>query len=49
MYLRAWDRGPVMLLVCDVDPAAAQRFLVKEIEDLRRRQAPVMMVFAGRR
>ncbi len=49
MYLRAWNRGPVMLRVCDVDPATAKRFLVQEIEELRRRQVPVMMVFAGRR
>ena len=49
MYLRAWDRGPVMLLVCEADPAMAQRFLGPEIEELRKRQAPVMMVFAGPR
>ncbi|WP_170229951.1 GxxExxY protein [Polyangium fumosum] len=49
MYLRAWNRGPVMLLVCDTDPTT-QPFLVKEMEELRRsRQAPVVMVFAGRR
>lgn len=49
MYLSAWNRGPVMLVVCEVDPAMAQQFLVREIENLRRRQEPVMMVFAGRR
>ena len=49
MYLSAWNRGPVMLVVCEVDPAMAQQFLVKEIENLRKRQEPVMMVFAGRR
>ncbi|HRI71003.1 MAG TPA: hypothetical protein PK156_42520, partial [Polyangium sp.] len=49
MYLSAWDRGPVMLVMCEVDPAMAQQFLLKEIENLRKRQEPVMMVFAGRR
>lgn len=49
MYLSAWNRGPVMLVVCEVDPAMAQQFLVKEIENLRKRQQPVMMVFAGKR
>lgn len=49
MYLSAWNRGPVMLVLCEVDPASAQQFLVKEIDNLRKRQEPVMMVFAGRR
>jgi hypothetical protein len=49
MYLSAWNRGPVMLLVCEVEPAMVQPFLLKEIENMRRRQEPVVMVFAGRR
>lgn len=48
MYLRAWDRGPVMLLVCEADAATVQTFLAREIEEIRRR-APVLMVLAGRR
>lgn len=48
MYLRAWDRGPVMLLVREADPVAAQRFLAWEIVEMRGR-APMLMVFAGGR
>jgi hypothetical protein len=47
MYLRAWDRGPVLLLLCDADPMVANRFLGQEIAALRAR-APVLLVLAGR-
>lgn len=47
-YTEAWKNGPVMLLLCDADPVSAQRFLEQQIIALHR-EAPVLMVFAGRR
>ncbi|WP_437968084.1 hypothetical protein WMF04_01760 [Sorangium sp. So ce260] len=46
MYVRAWNKGPVMLLLCDADPSAARQFLGREMMDLRK-QAPVMLVLAA--
>ena len=46
MYLRAWDRGPVFLVVCDADRTSANRFLGQEIAELSR-EAPVRLILAG--
>jgi hypothetical protein len=47
MYARAWDKGPLMLLLCDADPWVAQQFLGREMMTLRN-EAPVILVLAAR-
>lgn len=45
MYLDAWKSGPLLLLVCDTDPALAHGWLRQEVEHLRAR-GPVSLVLA---
>lgn len=47
MYARAWHNGPLILLLCDADPAIVQQFLGREMMTLRN-EAPVLVVLAAR-
>ncbi len=48
MYMRGWSQGPIILLLCDAASENAERYLRREIEDLRAKGSSVVLVLAVR-
>jgi hypothetical protein len=48
MYMRAWNHGPIILLLCDAASDNAGHYLRREVEDLRAKGASVVLVLAAR-
>jgi hypothetical protein len=48
MYMRGWNQGPIILLLCDATSDNAERYLRREVEEIRSKGSSVVLVIAAR-